>query len=573
MVTTTVRPVADVKIDKTGPAQVDAGASFTYTLTVTNLGPSRATGIGVSDQPVGATATGVSASGGGFTSCSVNATNTATCTGGSLAKDAVATITLTVKAPNEGGSITNVATVSTNEDSTPANNASAVVTTVVGAVADVKIDKTGPAQVDAGASFTYTLTVTNLGPSRATGIGVSDQPVGATATGVSASGGGFTPCSVNATNTPTGTGGSLAKDAVATITPTVKAPNEGGSITNVATVSANEDSTPANNTSAMVTTTVRPVADVKIDKTGPAQVDAGASFTYTLTVTNLGPSRATGIGVSDQPVGATATGVSASGGGFTSCSVNATNTATCTGGSLAKDAVATITLTVKAPNEGGSITNVATVSANEDSTPANNTSAMVTTTVRPVADVKIDKTGPAQVDAGASFTYTLTVTNLGPSRATGIGVSDQPVGATATGVSASGGGFTSCSVNATNTATCTGGSLAKDAVATITLTVKAPNEGGSITNVATVSANEDSTPANNTSAMVTTTVRPVADVKIDKTGPAQVDAGASFTYTLTVTNLGPSRATGIGVSDQPVGAPATGVSASGGGFTSCSVNA
>src|SRR2546430_2525578 len=202
--------------------------------------------------------------------------------------------------------------------------------------------------------------------------------------------------------------------------------------------------------------------------------DAGASFTYTLTVTNLGPSRATGIGVSDQPVGATATGVSASGGGFTSCSVNATNTATCTGGSLAKDAVATITLTVKAPNEGGSITNVATASANEDSTPANNTSAMVTTTVRPVADVKIDKTGPAQVDAVASFTYTLTVTNLGPSRATGIGVIFFLMGPPPPRFTPFPDASPSRSVNATNTATCTGGSLAKDAVATITLTVKAP---------------------------------------------------------------------------------------------------
>src|SRR3989442_1562501 len=263
--------------------------------------------------------------------------------------------------------------------------------------------------------------------------------------------------------------GSSAKDAVAMKPITANEPSPCGKITHVAVVTANEDSTPANNTSAMVTTTVRPVADVKIDKTGPAQVDAGASFTYTLTVTNLGPSRATGIGVSDQPVGATATGVSASGGGFTSCSVNATNTATCTGGSLAKDAVATITLTVKAPNEGGSITNVATVSANEDSPPANNTSAMVTTTVRPVADVKIDKTGPAQVDAGASFTYTLTVTNLGPSRATGIGVSDQPVGATATGVSASGAGFTSFSVNATNTPPGSVGTSPKDPHAPTTI--------------------------------------------------------------------------------------------------------
>src|SRR2546428_238063 len=84
----------------------------------------------------------------------------------------------------------------------------------------------------------------------------------------------------------------------------------------------------------------------------------------------------------------------------------------------------------------------------------------------------------------------LTVTNNGPSTATQIQVTDQPGGATVTAVSPSGGGFT-CGFNTTtNTATCTGGTLSKAAVATITLTVTAPNEGGSVTNAATVSAKE-----------------------------------------------------------------------------------
>src|SRR2546428_103759 len=248
----------------------------------------------------------------------------------------------------------------------------------------------------------------------------TDQPGGATVTAVSPSGGGFNGGFKNKTKNPAGTGGTNNKAAVATITPTGTAPHEGGSLTNAATVSAKEfDSNQANNLSATVTTTVRAVADVKIDKTGPAQVDAGASFTYMLTVTNNGPSTATQIQVTDQPGGATVTAVSPSGGGFT-CGFNTTtNTATCTGGTLSKAAVATITLTVTAPNEGASVTNAATVSAKEfDSNQANNLSATVTTTVRAVADVKIDKTGPAQVDAGASFTYMLTVTNNGPSTAT-----------------------------------------------------------------------------------------------------------------------------------------------------------
>src|SRR5207302_268915 len=568
---TTVIASADLSITKTGPTQVDAGASFNYTLTVTNLGPSTATQIQVTDQPLGATITAVSPSGGGFT-CGLNTTtNTATCSGGMLSKTAQATITLTVKAPDEGGTVTNAATVSAHEvDSNPANNTSATVTTSVRAVADLAITKTGPAQVDAGASFNYTLTVTNNGPSTATQIQVTDQPLGATITAVSASGGSFTCAFSTTTNTATCSGGTLSKTAQATITLTVKAPDAGGTVTNAATVSGHEvDSNPANNTSATVTTSVRAVADLAITKTGPAQVDAGASFNYTLTVTNNGPSTATQIQVTDQPLGATITAVSASGGSFTCAFSTTTNTATCSGGTLSKTAQATITLTVKAPDAGGTVTNAATVSGHEvDSNPANNTSATVTTSVRAVADLAITKTGPAQVDAGASFNYTLTVTNNGPSTATQIQVTDQPLGATITAVSASGGSFTCAFSTTTNTATCSGGTLSKTAQATITLTVKAPDAGGTVTNAATVSGHEvDSNPANNTSATVTTSVRAVADLAITKTGPAQVDAGASFNYTLTVTNNGPSTATQIQVTDQPLGATITAVSASGGSFT------
>src|SRR2546427_39659 len=427
MVTTTVRPVADVKIDKTGPAQVDAGASFTYTLTVTNLGPSRATGIGVSDQPVGATATGVSASGGGFTSCSVNATNTATCTGGSLAKDAVATITLTVKAPNEGGSITNVATVRANEDSTPANNSSAMATTTVRPVADVKIDKTGPAQVDAGASFTFTLTVTNLGPSRATGIRVSDQPAGATATGVSASGGGFTSCSVDATNTATCTGGALGKGAVGTITLTVKAPDEGGSVTNVATVSATEvDSTPANNTSLMVTTAVRAVADLSITKSAsPDPVRPGGILTYTVSVANAGPSAAANVRMDDLLPSQTTFRSVTSPASWT-CTTPMTGTVTCTTPSLASGATATFTLAVQVSAtalDGSTISNTATVSSATFDSNTGNNSATATTTVR-AADLAITKSAPTEATSGTDITYLLSVTNNGPTTSSGGTVTD-----------------------------------------------------------------------------------------------------------------------------------------------------
>src|SRR3989442_1122794 len=191
--------------------------------------------------------------------------------------------------------------------------------------------------------------------------------------------------------------------------------------------------------------------------------------------------------------------------------------------------MATITLTVTAPSEGGAVTNAATVNAQQfDSNLANNTSATVTTTVTASADLAITKTGPAQVDAGTSFRYTPTDTNNRPSTATQIQVTDPPLGATITAVSASGGGFTTCGFNSTtNTATCSGGSLAKNAVATITLTVTAPSEGGAVTIFFKVTAPPYiSTLSHHASLPITTTVPAAADLAITKTGPTQVDAGA-----------------------------------------------
>src|SRR2546428_733470 len=193
-----------------------------------------------------------------------------------------------------------------------------------------------------------------------------------------------------------------------------------------------------------------------------------------LTVTNNGPSTATQIQVTDQPGGATVTAVSPSGGGFT-CGFNTTtNTATCTGGTLSKAAVATITLTVTAPNRDSTVTNSTTVHTKDvDSNLANNLSATVTTTVRAVADVKIDKTAPPEVDAGASFTYMLMVTNNGPSPATFFFNDTATTEIYALSLHDALPIFT-CGFNTTtNTATCTGGTLSKAAVATITLTVTA----------------------------------------------------------------------------------------------------
>jgi uncharacterized repeat protein (TIGR01451 family) len=50
-----------------------------------------------------------------------------------------------------------------------------------------------------------------------------------------------------------------------------------------------------------------------------------------------------------------------------------------------------------------------------------------------------------------------------------------------------------------------------------------------------------------------TTVTPVADVAIGKTGPAFVQAFSNLVYTISVTNFGPSSASGVVVTDSLAG--------------------
>ena len=117
-------PAPDLRITKTGPAQVTEGGMIAYSLVATNLGPTTATGVVVSD-PVPAGTTFVSASAG----CAL-ALGIVTCTAGTLAPGASQVFTITVVAL-PGTSITNTATVAgLQPDPNPANNTASVTTTI-----------------------------------------------------------------------------------------------------------------------------------------------------------------------------------------------------------------------------------------------------------------------------------------------------------------------------------------------------------------------------------------------------------------------------------------------------------
>jgi uncharacterized repeat protein (TIGR01451 family) len=204
--------------------------------------------------------------------------------------------------------------------------------------------------------------------------------------------------------------------------PTFTAPVEGTSLTFQLTVT--DDGMLSD--SDTVTVTVTPKADLQITKNdSPDPVRAAESLTYTLAVSNAGPSTATSVSVVD-PLPTGTSYVSASGTGW-SCGVSS-GTVTCTRASLAVGAAPNIQIQITAPNEGGQISNTATVSATEYDPVAGNNSSTQATTVTPKADLRITKTdGVDKVNAGDAVTYTIVVSNDGPSAAPGAVFTDAAV--------------------------------------------------------------------------------------------------------------------------------------------------
>ncbi len=423
------------------------------------------------------------------------------CAVGTLGPTGQATITLVTKvgANIAAGSATNTGTVSssTPDPTSSNNNASAPVT--ITTAADLAVTKTAATSpVIAGTSETYTITVTNNGPSDAQDVTVTDPVVaGLTARSANSTQGS---CTITAGVVSCAVGSLTATGSVrVTVIADVAADRAAGPLANSTTVgSATTDPTPDNNT-ATATVTVGTSADVALTKVAtPATIVFGQPVTYTLTARNNGPSSATGVVVSDPlPAGLTFAS-SASG-----CTAGA-GVVTCPIGTLANGAAGSASFIVNTPAGGsGTVTNTAAVSATtSDPTPGNNSASAVSTTSTQ-ADVSITKTAPANPVAGSPLTYSLVVTNNGPSAAAGVVVGDAvPAGITPT--SASGPGVT-CTITGQNVS-CPVGLLANAGSITITVagTVAATALGTS-TNTATVtSSTTDPTPGNNSS------VRPAA---------------------------------------------------------------
>jgi uncharacterized repeat protein (TIGR01451 family) len=249
-------------------------------------------------------------------------------------------------------------------------------------------------------------------------------------------------------------------------------------------------------------------ADLSITvSASPHPALVGEPLTYNLSVANAGP---TGVTVTDTlPSSVIFVSATPSQG---TCS-QSSGTVTCPFGTLAKGASATVTITVT-PNSPGTISNTASVtSATTDPNPANN-SATEMTTVDPAADLAVTNVaGVQKVKDLRRVTYTVTVSNAGPSAASGIQMTDSlPDQAMFVTATPSQGSCSTPPPGPTGIVTCSLSSLANSATATvqIVIDVKANGNGKtlSVTDTASVtSATTDPNPANN-SQTITTVVKP-----------------------------------------------------------------
>jgi large repetitive protein len=534
-----LNPQANLEITKqASPDTAIAGDHVTYTLTVTNHGPSTASAVTVSD-PLATGLTLVSASGSGAT---CTGTTAVSCTLGDLPDGETRTVTVDTRlaADFSGSVVRNTATVdSPTEDPTHANRQATAVTPVT-TKADMEITKTGTATVVAGDTASYTIRVRNAGPSDAQNVAVSD-PLPEAFDGVTATASNGATCVVgtpNLVSCPLGTvpaGG----DVTITVTGTVRSSTAAGTLTNTARVSTSTPDPDSANDQASARTTVTTHAALTVVKTAdPDPVVAGSRVVYQIQVRNAGPSDATNVTVTDPlPAGAVYESAQPSIG-------------TCQGGltctAVRLPAGGTMTILVTAgisPDATGTLTNTATATT-DDGPQASGT---VTTPVDVKATLLVTKTAtPEPVVAGSAATYKMVVTNQGPSTARSVVLSDAlPAGVEVLSVSQDQG---SCDT-AARPMTCQLGDVSpSESIAVVAIVRIAPDTvAGSVTNSVSVTSASTTTPA---TAQVTSTVTQEADLSIAKTSPVtQADAGTRITYLLTINQQGPSTAPDVRVTD------------------------
>ncbi|MFL5915580.1 MAG: DUF11 domain-containing protein, partial [Gaiellaceae bacterium] len=293
-------------------------------------------------------------------------------------------------------------------------------------------------------------------------------------------------------------------------------------------------------------------ADIKIVKTADAaQVNVGSPIGFTMTVSNDGAGDAHGVMLNDTlpSNSGLSWSIASQGAGWNGSCAIAAGKLTCGPVTVphgTTQAASTFTVHITSPTTGatgGDCPNTGVVDNTGDVTTTNDGSdqSSASTCVQALVDLSITKAGsPATQTLGdGNITWTIVVTNNGPSAATGVTIADPMPGgntfvsASSTQGSCTGGAILNCSI----------GTMAAGASVTITL-VTTPSAAGTQTNTVTVAGNRPETNTGNNSATATVQVTapfvppPVFCVAVSKVTPKQLFVGRKTALTIHVTQHG-----------------------------------
>lgn len=499
----------DLAVSKSSsPTVGTAGGLLTYTLTAVNRGPLEASGVQLVDTlPAGVTYVSDNAG------CT-RAANVLTCNIGSMKVNDVRAVQVLVRinanvVSGGASTITNTVTISSNQgEANPADNSATLITQVIDA-ADLRVSKQcKPDQpAPSGSTATCTVFVDNLGPSDARQVSITDTHL---------SNGAFT--ILNASYAPPGAPCAISGGVVTCTLPTLAA-GAGVAVTVNFTATGNID---VNDTASVSSATPDPNtgnntatgkvsfvanADLSVTKTASAGVAvAGTNLTYTLSVTNNGPAAAPNVTVADilpsqvQLISATPS-VGSCGG--TTVPGDPAQPLTCNFGTLSNGAAATLVVVVKVnsdtPQGSTLVNNAGVASGVPDPNNANN-KATVVTPVNAVADLATVKTSDKlQYKPSSLITYTIQVTNNGPSKALAVQVTDVLPDAKQALYQSDTGGCTKSG----GTLTCVIGDMAVGASRSFNVNMVIKGSRGDVINTASASSTTtDNVSANNTSVRV-----------------------------------------------------------------------
>jgi uncharacterized repeat protein (TIGR01451 family) len=587
---------ADLTLDKDAPPPSwYAGEIRTYRYNINNNGPSVSRDVRLRDflpdevEFVSAYAFKEGSTGGIPLPCNVSAANVLICPLGDIAPTdppgVVVLVDVYIKPDVPDGTwIYNDADLIT--DTPDPGGASDDVYTLVHNEADLSVRKQAePWKVFAGEQVMYTIEVINNGPGNAYGVFVTDTlpsevqfelvtdpacyPVD-----------GMVECYWE--------GLALGETKTFYIFGRVDPGAEPGTVSNSIEVISDSWDPVEYNDYASAATLIQGRADLKIQKFGKpeGEVRAGDELTYTVIVDNLGTGYAHEVTLDD---------VLESDGSFDLLEVTSDRDALCDPetGTFEQDLFLSCalsdTLEVKGPepgsgrwmmtvviraNEPQDVNNVAFVAGSDYDPDLSNNEAMAEHEITAVADLELTKEAWGEmlvgcegetelwldeVAAGATMTYTLTVSNTGPSTAENVTVLDEPLPypdlleIDVESIESSQGECLTAEFIDERRLSCNLGTIGPEMSATVTFVGYVPSWVPDYTVLVNDAvAYSDMFDDNNGNDVVSnqTIVSRVADLEVLKTQEPEIALpGWDVTYSITVTNLGPSDAEGVFISD------------------------